>query len=229
MDSNQSSHKIISNIEQKFTKECKNLRTVYEPILDSKSSRYEALPISQKYKNIYDIYLQHKRAFWDVDEVDFSKDREGYLKLNDNEKHFVKYVLAFFAYSDAVVNNNIGERFIEDIKILESQMFYRFQGAMEDVHSITYSLMIDTLIGDSKEIELLQNAVKKVPVLAKKKEWAEHWTGSVHAPFHIRLLAFAIVEGIFFSASFCAIYWIKEKKRKYYTRVNSIKRIDCKG
>jgi ribonucleoside-diphosphate reductase subunit M2 len=202
----------ITNIEKTFNNELKDLSMFYEPILDKKNYRYEALPISNEYKNIYDIYLTHKRAFWDVDEIDFSKDKEGYKKLNEQEKHFIKYVLAFFAYSDAVVNNNIGERFIEDIQILEAQMFYRFQGAMEDVHSITYSLMIQTLIDDSKDIQRLQEAVKTVSVLAKKKKWAEHWTGAKDAPFHIRLLAFTIVEGVFFSASFCAIYWIKEKK-----------------
>ena len=210
--STQLSKKNISTIEQRFYDEFKKLNMSYEPILDKKNSRYEALPINNQYKNVYEIYLKHKRAFWDVDEIDFSKDRVGYEKLDDKEKHFIKYILAFFAYSDAVVNNNIGERFIEDIQILESQMFYRFQGAMEDVHSITYSLMIQTLIDDSKEIQMLQDSVKSIKVLAKKKDWAEHWTGAKDAPFHIRLLAFTIVEGIFFSASFCAIYWIKEKK-----------------
>ena len=117
----------ISSIETKFARECKRLRAVYEPVLDAKHSRYEALPIHNTYKNIYDIYLKHKRAFWDVDEVDFSKDRDGFIKLSEKEQHFVKYVLAFFAYSDAVVNNNIGERFTEDVKILSLRCFIGFR------------------------------------------------------------------------------------------------------
>lgn len=202
----------LSIIHSKYKRECKQLHSSYEPVLDSKNTRYEALPIEKKYEDIYNLYLIHKRAFWDIDEIDFSKDRDGYLKLTENEKHFIKYVLAFFAYSDTVVNNNIGERFINDIQILEAQMFYRFQGSIEDIHSLTYSLMIQTILSEEKEINKLQTAVKTVPVLAKKKNWAEYWTKSTHTPFHIRLVAFAIVEGIFFSASFCAIYWIKQNK-----------------
>ena len=206
-----STTKPISLIHKQFKKEFKSLNSCEEPILDKKKARYEAFPIDDTYKTIYDIYVKHKMAFWDVDEIDFSKDREGYLKLNDKEKHFIKYVLAFFAYSDTIVNNNINNQFLHNVQIMESQMFYRFQGAMEDVHNITYSLMIDTMIQDQTLIKELQNKVKTIPVLAKKKNWAEFWNNK-ESPFHMRLIAFAIVEGVFFSASFCAIYWIKEKK-----------------
>lgn len=201
-----------SNVINKFKEECLLLNSKYESILDQKNICYEAVIIDKKYKDIYDLYKKQKRAFWDIDEIDFSKDRDGYISLNENERHFIKYVLALFVYNDEIVNQTIG-RFMEDVSILGSQMFYRFQSVMQDIHSITYSLMIKTLISDSKKIKELQNSVKTIQVLSKKKEWFEYWIGSEKTPFHVRLLAFAIVEGIFFSASFCAIYWIKEKKK----------------
>jgi len=202
----------VTRIPDKYVVEFKKLNETYEEVLDSKMQRYEALPINEKYRDIYDLYETHKHSFWDASEIDFSKDREGYEKLDENEKHFIKYVLAFFAYSDAVVNNNIGECFGQEVQIPEALMFYNFQGSMEDIHNITYSLMIHTLISSEAEIKELQDAVKTIPVLAKKKDWAEYWTERKDSPFHVRLIAFAIVEGIFFSASFCAIYWIKKNK-----------------
>lgn len=202
----------ISTVCDNYPSEIKRLTNVYETILDKKQERYEALPVDERFRDVYELYLVQKRAFWDIDEIDFSKDKDGYNRLNENEKRFIKYILAFFAYSDAIVNNNIGETFIHDVKIMEAQIFYRFQGSMEDIHNLTYNMMIQTMMNDKKEIRSLQNAVKTIPVLAKKKKWAEYWTQHKNTPFCIRLVAFAIVEGVFFSASFCAIYWIKEKK-----------------
>jgi ribonucleotide reductase beta subunit family protein with ferritin-like domain len=179
-----------------------------EPLLNEEE-RLVVYPI--KHKQFFDEYKKQLGCLWTVEEIDLSKDHKDWNKLNDDERHFVKYILGFFAASDGIVNMNIGERFLKDVKILEAQMAYRFQAAMEDIHAEMYSLMIDTYIKDDKEKKFIFNAIENIPCIKKKAEWAKKWIDDKNASFAQRLVAFACVEGIFFSGSFCAIYWLKER------------------
>eukprot|EP00494_Astrolonche_serrata_P003281 UN03287 len=157
------------------------------------------------------MYKKHVASFWTAEEIDLSDDHVHWKNsLNDNERHFIKNVLAFFAASDGIVLENLVERFMCEIKLPEARCFYAFQGAMENIHSETYSLLIDTYIQDSKEKDRLFNAMETVPSVQKKANWAIRWMGST-AGFAQRLVAFACVEGIFFSGSFCAIFWLKKR------------------
>ena len=164
-----------------------------------------------KHEKIWEMYKKQQKCFWTADEIDFSKDYSDWEKLNDNEKHFVKHILGFFAASDGIVNINLLERFLKDVNILEAQICYTWQAAIENIHNETYSLMIDTYIKDRFEKEYLLNAVKNIPCITKKAAWAIKWINDKDASFSQRLVAFACVEGIFFSGSFCAIYWLKER------------------
>ena len=180
-----------------------------EPLL-SESQRYTLHPI--KYPKIWEMYKKQLACFWIATEVDFSKDKVDWnTKLNDNERYFIKHILAFFAGSDGIVNVNILDNFSKDVKILEAQITYNFQGTMEGIHSEVYSLMIETYIDDPLEKHNLFNAIEKIPCIAKKANWALKWTKSTDKNFAKRLIAFTIVEGIFFSGAFCSIYWLKEK------------------
>jgi len=180
-----------------------------EPLLDLNNNRLTVYPI--KYENIWSAYKTQVAAFWTAEEIDFSNDFDDYNnKLSNNEQHFIKMVLAFFAASDTIVNINIGERFIKDVQIREAIITYNYQMMMENVHSEVYSLMIDNIIRDNDEKNKLFNAIAEYPCISKKAKWAQKWIES-NAPFAQRLIAFAIVEGIFFSGSFCSIFWIKKK------------------
>jgi len=175
----------------------------------SEENRLVVYPI--KYEKIWEMYKKQQKCFWTADEIDFSRDYSDWEKLNENEKHFVKNILGFFAASDGIVNINLLERFLKDISILEAQICYTWQAAVENIHNETYSLMIDTYIKDNTEKNYLLNAIENIPCVTKKAAWAIKWINDKDASFSQRLIAFACVEGIFFSGSFCAIYWLKER------------------
>lgn len=170
--------------------------------------RRSALPIL--YPTIVKLKEKQRGCYWQPHEVSLANDLVDWKKLNANEQHFIKMVLAFFASSDLIVNENLMERFVKDVKALEVQMLYRFQAMMEDIHSDMYALLIDTYIDDPNEKKKLLNAVVEIPIIKKKAEWAETWIASTK-PYNERLIAFAAVEGIFFSGSFCSIFWLKER------------------
>tara|TARA_R100001463_G_scaffold59694_1_gene112045 strand:- start:348 stop:1313 length:966 start_codon:yes stop_codon:yes gene_type:complete len=175
-----------------------------------KENNLSIYPIQDK--NIWDMYKKAVAVFWTVEEIDFTKDRKYYEMLNDEEKHFIKMILCFFAGADALVNNNILERFMREINNPEILCFYSFQMAIECIHQETYSLMIDNLIKNSKEKDLCFNAIKEIPTIKQKAEWCNKYTNSFE-PLSKRLVAFAIVEGIFFSGAFASIYWLKAYKQ----------------
>lgn len=172
-------------------------------------NRFVLFPI--KYNDIWDMYKKHKASFWTAEEIDFVKDLDDWEKLNENEQHFIKNVLAFFAGSDGIVLENLLTRFSTEIEIPEVRCFYGFQGSMENIHSETYSLMIDTYIKNEDEKLKLLQAINYIPCVRKKSEWAIKWMQNTDTLFSMRLVAFAAVEGIFFSGSFCAIYWLKKR------------------
>lgn len=179
-----------------------------EPLLTPEIDRFSIFPI--RYPILWEAYKKQLAAVWVVNEVKLDKDLEDWQKLNKDEKHFLKMVLAFFAASDLIVNENLDNRFTDDVKILEAKFAYGFQQMMENIHSEMYSLLIDTYIKDKSEKDFLFNAVKNVPIIGKKAAWAKKWMNSTES-FAQRLVAFSAVEGIFFSGSFCAIYWVKER------------------
>ena len=180
-----------------------------EPLLVENPNRFVLYPI--KYKDIFDLYKQQLALYWTVEEIDLSNDTRDWKKLTDGEKHFIKYVLAFFAGSDGIVLENLGQRFMNEVQIPEAKCFYGFQMAMENIHSETYSLLIDTYVQDEKEKNHLLNAINTIPCIQKKALWAQKWIEDENTSFATRLLAFAAVEGIFFSGSFCAIFWLKKR------------------
>ena len=157
------------------------------------------------------MYKKAVASFWTVEEVDLSQDARDWEKLTPDEKHFVSHVLAFFAASDGIVSENLSERFSKDVPKPEVRAFYAFQNAMEMVHSETYSLLIDTYVKDPAEKDRLFNAVHHFPAIREKAQWAMQWIEHKDVAFAHRLIAFAIVEGLFFSASFCAIFWLRER------------------
>jgi ribonucleotide reductase beta subunit family protein with ferritin-like domain len=185
----------------------KHLDDLKEPLLNTDNQQFTTYPII--YKDIWEIYKKQVRAIWTPEEIDFTDGTDNWDKLSDDVKWFIKHILAFFASSDAIVNLNITKNFVNDVTINEAQVCYRFQAMMEDVHSETYSLLIDTYIKDKAEKENLLNAVKTMPCVFNKMKWALNWLKDSDK-YATRLVAFAIVEGIFFSGSFCAIYWLKK-------------------
>tara|TARA_X000000950_G_C13820610_1_gene621756 strand:+ start:85 stop:1062 length:978 start_codon:yes stop_codon:yes gene_type:complete len=180
-----------------------------EEILNENNHRYVLFPL--KYNKIFGLYKKALASFWTVEEVDLSKDANDWKKLNENEQHFIKNILAFFAGSDGIVLENLGVRFMQDVKIPEATCFYGFQIAMENIHSEMYSLLIDTYIKDTQEKNFLFNAIDNIPCVAKKAKWAIKWINDDTSDFNKRLIAFAAIEGIFFSGSFCAIFWLKKR------------------
>ncbi|AUS94194.1 ribonucleoside-diphosphate reductase subunit M2 [Trichoplusia ni ascovirus 6b] len=180
-----------------------------EPLLKDNPNRFVIFPI--QYQDIWDMYKKAEASFWTVEEVDLSKDLSDWDKLKDDEKHFIKHILAFFAASDGIVNENLVERFSQEVQITEARCFYGFQIAMENVHSEMYSLLIDTYIRDSDERDYLFNAIETLPCIKKKADWALKWISSNSANFAERIVAFAAVEGIFFSGSFASIFWLKKR------------------
>lgn len=179
-----------------------------EPILAENKDRFVLFPI--KYNDIWEFYKKSEASFWTAEEIDLSQDLADWNnKLNDNERHFVKHVLAFFAASDGIVNENLAINFLNEVQYPEARCFYGFQIMMENIHSETYSLLIDTYIKDPVEKDKLLHAVDTVPCVGKKADWALRWIGN--GTFAERLIAFAAVEGIFFSGSFCSIFWLKKR------------------
>jgi len=179
-----------------------------EPILQENPNRFVIFPIEQQ--EIWEMYKKQQACIWTAEEIDLSADIDDWRnKLNDNERHFIKHVLAFFAASDGIVNENLAENFVREVQYSEAKFFYGFQIMMENIHSETYSLLIDTYITDPQEKKKLFNAIETIPAVKKKADWALKWVESEH--FQERLVAFAAVEGIFFSGSFCSIFWLKKR------------------
>jgi ribonucleoside-diphosphate reductase beta chain len=178
-----------------------------EKILVENPGRFVIFPI--EHNDIWEFYKQHQAAFWTAEEVDLSNDIRDWEKLTENEQYFVKNVLSFFAASDGIVNENLAENFYREVQYPEAKFFYGFQLAMENIHSLMYSLLIDTYISNPKEKDECFNAIDRLPAVQKKAKWALDWIEN--ASFAERLVAFAAVEGIFFSGSFCSIFWLKSR------------------
>jgi ribonucleoside-diphosphate reductase subunit M2 len=180
-----------------------------EPILRPDDSRFVMFPI--KYNDIWEMYKKQVDCFWRAEEIDLSKDLVDWEKLTEDEKHFIKMIIAFFAASDGLVLENLASRFMNDVQVSEARAFYGFQIAMENVHSESYSLLIDTYIRDDAEKQQLFNAIENFPCIKKKADWAKKWIGDKRSSFATRLIAFACIEGIMFSGAFCSIFSIKKR------------------
>jgi ribonucleoside-diphosphate reductase subunit M2 len=180
-----------------------------EPLLKPDDNRFVMFPI--KYPDIWAMYKKQMDCFWRAEEINFAQDLADWEKLSQEEKHFISMVLAFFAASDGIVLENLASRFMSDVQVSEARAFYGFQIAMENVHSESYSLMIDTYIRDDAEKTRLFSAIENYPCIAKKANWAKKWIADNRSSFASRLVAFAAIEGIFFSSSFASIYWIKKR------------------
>lgn len=180
-----------------------------EPLLTPDDSRYVMFPI--KDHDIWKMYKKSVDSFWVPQECDLSRDLNDWKNLTDDERHFISMILAFFAASDGIVLENLANRFMSDVQLAEARAFYGFQIAIENIHSEMYSLLIDTYIHDKTEKHNLFNALENFPCINKKAEWAKKWISDNRSSFAARLVAFAVVEGIFFSSSFASIYWIKKR------------------
>ncbi|XP_070395934.1 ribonucleoside-diphosphate reductase subunit M2 B isoform X1 [Dermacentor albipictus] len=180
-----------------------------EPLLRENPRRFVVFPI--EYEDIWRMYKKAEASFWTVEEVDLAKDLPHWESLKPEERHFISHILAFFAASDGIVNENLVERFSQEVQVTEARCFYGFQMAIENVHSEMYSLLIDTYIKDAAERDLLFNAVETMPCIKRKADWALRWIGDRNASFGERVVAFAAVEGIFFSGSFASIFWLKKR------------------
>jgi ribonucleoside-diphosphate reductase beta chain len=179
-----------------------------EKILQENPNRFVIFPI--EHPDLWDLYKKQQACIWTAEEIDLSQDLNDWRNvLNDDEKYFVKNILAFFAASDGIVNENLAENFVKEVQYSEAKFFYGFQIMMENIHSETYSLLIDTYIQEQEEKNMLFKAIDTIPAVKKKAEWALKWIQSPH--FQERLIAFAAVEGIFFSGSFCSIFWLKKR------------------
>jgi ribonucleoside-diphosphate reductase beta chain len=178
-----------------------------EPLLKENKDRFVLFPIRQH--EIWKYYKQAEASFWTAEEIDLSPDLRDWATLNEGEKHFITHVLAFFAASDGIVNENLAEHFISEVQYTEAKFFYGFQIAIENIHSETYSLLIDTYVKDPKEKDKLFHAIDTMDCVKKKADWALRWISK--GTFQERLIAFAAVEGIFFSGSFCSIFWLKKR------------------
>lgn len=178
-----------------------------EPILRENKDRFVLFPIRQH--DIWRYYKQAEASFWTAEEIDLSQDLRDWVNLNDGERHFITHVLAFFAASDGIVNENLAEHFVSEVQYTEAKFFYGFQIAIENIHSETYSLLIDTYVKDAKEKDKLFHAIDTMECVKKKADWALRWIDK--GTFQERLIAFAAVEGIFFSGSFCSIFWLKKR------------------
>ena len=182
-----------------------------EPILKENKDRFVIFPI--KHQDIWEWYKKQEACIWTAEEIDLHTDLNDWNnKLNEDEKYFIKHILAFFAASDGIVNENLAENFVSEVQYPEAKFFYGFQLMMENIHSETYSLLIDTYVKDEAEKHQLFHAIETFPAIKEKAEWALKWIDS--PSFAERLIAFAAVEGIFFSGSFCSIYWLKKRSKK---------------
>ncbi|WP_258105389.1 ribonucleoside-diphosphate reductase small subunit [Marinoscillum sp. MHG1-6] len=178
-----------------------------EPILKENKNRFVLFPIV--HSDIWQFYKKAEASFWTAEEIDLGQDLKDWNNLNDGERHFISHVLAFFAASDGIVNENLAENFVAEVQYTEAKFFYGFQITIENIHSETYSLLIDTYIKDNKEKDKLFNAIDTMDCVKKKADWALRWIDE--GSFAERLIAFAAVEGIFFSGSFCSIFWLKKR------------------
>jgi ribonucleoside-diphosphate reductase beta chain len=178
-----------------------------EVLLKENKDRFVILPIN--YPAIWEMYKQHEASFWTAEEIDLSADQKDWENLNSGERHFISHVLAFFAASDGIVNENLAVNFMSEVQVPEARCFYGFQIMMENIHSETYALLIDSYIKDPQEKDRLFHAVDTIPCVRRKAEWALRWIDK--GSFAERLVAFAAVEGIFFSGSFCSIFWLKKR------------------
>ena len=183
--------------------------TVIEPLLEEDQNRFVLFPI--KDAAIWNMYKKQVDCFWRAEEVDLTKDTAHWNALQDDERYFISMILAFFAASDGIVMENLAQRFMSEVQLAEARAFYGFQIAMENIHSQMYSILIDTYIKDSTEKHRLFNAIQTFPCIKKKADWALKWIGDKRSTFQTRLVAFACVEGIFFSGAFCSIYWMKKR------------------
>lgn len=180
-----------------------------EPLLRENPRRFVIFPI--QYHDIWQMYKKAEASFWTAEEVDLSQDMDDWEQLKPEERFFISHVLAFFAASDGIVNENLVERFSQEVQVPEARCFYGFQIAIENIHSEMYSLLIDTYVKDVAEREHLFNAIETMPCVGKKANWALNWIASDTATFGERIIAFAAVEGIFFSGSFASIFWLKKR------------------
>jgi len=178
-----------------------------ELLLKENKDRFVILPIN--YPRVWEMYKKHEASFWTAEEIDLSGDLKDWAALNDGERHFISHILAFFAASDGIVNENLAVNFMSEVQLPEARCFYGFQIMMENIHSETYALLIDTYIKDAAEKNKLFHAIETVPCVKEKAEWALRWIEN--GTFAQRLVAFAAVEGIFFSGSFCSIFWLKKR------------------
>lgn len=179
-----------------------------EPLLEQSNDRFVLFPI--EHSDMWEKYKEHMACFWTAEEIDLYQDLDDWRKLSADEKHYISHILAFFSASDGIVNENLCLRFYNDVQYPEARAFYGFQIAMENIHAETYGLLIDTYIQDKKEKDYLLNGVDNIPCIKKKADWAMKWINS-DASFAQRLIAFAAVEGIFFSGAFCSIFWLKKR------------------
>tara|TARA_B110000459_G_scaffold118408_2_gene130617 strand:+ start:27413 stop:28390 length:978 start_codon:yes stop_codon:yes gene_type:complete len=183
-------------------------KEILEPILHENNERFVLFPI--QHNKIWEMYKQAEASFWTAEEIDLAPDMKDWESLTSNERHFISHVLAFFAASDGIVNENLVINFMQDVTIPEARCFYGFQIAIENIHAETYSLLIDTYIKDEQEKSKMFNAIDTIPCVKKKADWALKWIDDSPSFAH-RLIAFAAVEGIFFSGSFCSIFWLKKR------------------
>ena len=180
-----------------------------EPILRENSERFVLFPI--KHHQLWSAYKKAESSFWTAEEIDLSKDENDWDKLTDTEQYFIKHILAFFAGSDGIVLENLSQNFCSEIQIPEARCFYGFQCAIENIHSEVYSLLIDKYVKNEDEKNKLFNAIEEIPCIKRKAEWAIKWMNPEKSSFAERVVAFSVVEGIFFSGSFCAIFWLKKR------------------
>lgn len=199
----------VSSFPKKIHPAEKENSTKYEPLLKENPRRFVLFPI--EYQDIWKMYKKAEASFWTAEEVDLSKDFLHWEKLKPEERHFISHILAFFAASDGIVNENLVERFSKEVQVTEARCFYGFQIAMENIHSEMYSLLIDTYIKDPTEREFLFNAIETMPCVKEKADWAIRWINDQNSSYGERVVAFAAVEGIFFSGSFAAIFWLKKR------------------
>ncbi len=191
----------ILNYEEAMNKYC-------EPILFPNNNSYTFYPI--KYPSVYEMYKKARASFWQPEEISLLKDSSDYMKLSNEEKHFITHILAFFAASDGIVNENLNTNFENEVTLPEIKAFYTFQSAIESIHSETYSILLEKFVDNHEEKTRLQNAILNVPAISKKAKWSFKYMNE-EIPFAKRLLAFSCVEGIYFSGSFCAIFWLKKR------------------
>lgn len=199
----------MDSLSTSFLMSSTNSLEEIEPILTPNPNRFTLFPIEKP--KLFQKYKDHLAVFWTPEEIDLAKDMKDWVKLTDGERYFIKNILGFFAGSDGIIQENLAARFMNEIQLAEARQFYSVQLMMEAIHSESYSLLIDTYIDDKQEKLDLFHATQTIPCVKRKADWAVKWIESETASFAMRLVAFAVVEGIFFSGSFCAIYWLKQR------------------